>query len=1109
MNSSDEEDKLLRSVALQNAQSILLARQRAEEELVRAKEALELKTKELAHSMAMMRATLESTTDGILVTDGDGRITDFNEKFFEMWRLPHEVVGSSDHRQLLEVSSRFFKEPGEFLRRIDYIYAQSPPESYDLLELADGRLFERISRIQIVNEKNVGRVWSFSDITAFRVAEDSLRKQSDWLRVTLASVGDAVLTTDIEGRVAFLNPTAQILTGWTQEDARGRPLAEVFRIINDETRRTIDNPAQRALSEGRVVGLANHTVLVARDGTETPIDDSAAPIRDDKGRVYGAVLVFRDIAERRKAEEALRRSEQELSEFFENATVGLHWIGADGTILRANRTELEMLGYSREEYVGKPIADFHADADVVADILRTLHSGKELHDCEARMICKDGSIKYVLIDSNVRREDGKSIYSRCFTRDITDRKQVEEAQARLAAIVESSQDAIISKTLESRILSWNAGAERLFGYTAEEAIGQLIYILIPPDRKDEERLIIEQLRKGERIESYETVRVSKEGRRIDVSLTVSPIRDSAGRVIAASKIARDITANKRAEQRLRIQNGVTRAMADSVTLNEAAAKILSAVCEELAWQVGALWNVDPHDQLLRCSNVWHLPPVRIPEFEAECRRQTFQPGIGLPGRVWASAAASWIPDVTRDDNFPRAAVAGREGLRAAFGFPIILNDEVLGVLEFFSDEISEPDEVLLQIMTAVGSQMGQFIERKRSEGALRDSAIENAKLLSELREADRRKDEFLAMLAHELRNPLAPIHNAVQILRSVAPAAPELRWSTEVIDRQVHQMTRLVDDLLDVSRITTGKIELRKERVELAEVVNSAVEASRPLVEKLGHELIVSAPLQPIHLDADPTRLSQVLLNLLNNAAKYTEKAGRIWVTVEQDGDHVLIRVKDTGIGIPAEMLPKVFDMFTQVDRSLERAEGGLGIGLTLVHRLVEMHGGTVEAHSEGPGRGSEFVVRLPVATELNDDTRHEPADSEILIPPAARRILVVDDNRDSAESLVMILQMMGNDVHTAHDGLEAVAAAAEFRPEVIFLDIGLPKLNGYEAGRQIRELAGGGEMVLIALTGWGQEQDRRQSREAGFDHHLTKPVDFDNLRELLAHTNRGRRNAG
>ncbi|HYE74351.1 MAG TPA: ATP-binding protein, partial [Blastocatellia bacterium] len=375
-------------------------------------------------------------------------------------------------------------------------------------------------------------------------------------------------------------------------------------------------------------------------------------------------------------------------------------------------------------------------------------------------------------------------------------------------------------------------------------------------------------------------------------------------------------------------------------------------------------------------------------------------------------------------------------------------------------------------------------ERKQMEEALKD--------------ADRRKDEFLAMLAHELRNPLAPIRNAVHILKKQETLATDLQWARDVIGRQVDQMTRLVDDLLDLSRITRGKIELRKERVELRSVVNDAVESSRPLIEELGHRLSVELPPQPVLLEADPTRLAQVLLNLLNNAAKYTERGGHIWLRAWQDNSQVVISVKDTGIGIPTTMLPRIFEMFAQVDRSLDRSLGGLGIGLTLVQQLVAMHGGDVEAHSQGPGKGSEFIVRLPVIAEQAYAISSSPVTNEPAPFVSRLRILVADDNQDSADSLALFLSITGHEVHTAHDGLTAVIEAERFQPNVILLDIGMPKLNGYEAARRIREQSGN-NVLLIALTGWGQEEDRRRSKEAGFDHHLTKPVDFDALSRLLA----------
>ena len=390
-------------------------------------------------------------------------------------------------------------------------------------------------------------------------------------------------------------------------------------------------------------------------------------------------------------------------------------------------------------------------------------------------------------------------------------------------------------------------------------------------------------------------------------------------------------------------------------------------------------------------------------------------------------------------------------------------------------------------------------ERKQAEEQVASVAIENARLVDSLREADRRKDEFLATLAHELRNPLTPIRIGLEIMQLTGISGAAAEQARAMMERQLTQMVRLVDDLLDVSRITRGKIELRKERIELAAVVASAVETSRPLIEASGHELTVTLPPDAIQLDADLTRLAQVFSNLLNNAAKYTEQGGQIWLTAERQGDQVVVKVRDTGLGIPADMQPKIFEMFTQVERLLERSKGGLGVGLTLVKRLVEMHGGSVEARSDGPGKGSEFTVRLPVDLAASHQPQPPKGEGEKTAALAKRRILVVDDNKDSADVLSMMLRIKGMEVRTAYDGLEAVEAAAAFRPNMVLLDIGLPKLNGYEVARQIRAQPWGKDTVLVAVTGWGQEEDRRHSQDVGINFHMVKPIDLVALQKMLS----------
>jgi PAS domain S-box-containing protein len=389
----------------------------------------------------------------------------------------------------------------------------------------------------------------------------------------------------------------------------------------------------------------------------------------------------------------------------------------------------------------------------------------------------------------------------------------------------------------------------------------------------------------------------------------------------------------------------------------------------------------------------------------------------------------------------------------------------------------------------VGAVVLDVTERKRLMAELRGRA-------EQLAENDRRKDEFLAMLSHELRNPLAPIRNAVHVLQEFA-SGPELGQAREVIDRQVTHLARLVDDLLDVSRITRGKVALRQEAVRLDEVVAGAVETTRPLIEARGHSLTVEMKSDALEMFVDPTRLGQVVANLLNNAAKYTDEGGRITLRAGPEGGEAVIRVRDTGAGIPRDVLPRVFDLFTQAERTLDRAQGGLGIGLTLVKSLVEQHGGRVEAFSDGPGRGSEFVVRLPLTCiPESPSIDHTPARANS-VPP--RRILVVDDNADAADTLAMVLSLRGYDVRVARDGPAALRAAGEFHPELVLLDIGLPGMDGYAVARALRAEPAEGRVRLVALTGYGREEDRRRSAEAGFDDHLVKPIAPETLLELLA----------
>jgi two-component system CheB/CheR fusion protein len=634
-----------------------------------------------------------------------------------------------------------------------------------------------------------------------KLAEENarFREQREWFRVTLSSIGDAVISTDTAGQIISLNAVAQSLTGWSPEEAKGRPLDEVCKLVHERTQAPIANLVGNVIAQRSVVGHLRDTVLVSRCRTHRPVEASAAPIRDADGTILGMVLVIRDVTERRRAETAIQESEQRFARFMQHLP-GLAWI----------------------------------------------------------------------------------------------------------------------KDLGGRYVYANEAAEQAFGRPRADLYG----------RTDEE---------------------------------VFPPATAA-----------------------RFKENDAQALADGRGVQ---------VVETLQHSDGAV-----HHSLV--------------------------------------------------SKFP---IPGPDG-RPAW----------------------------------VGGMAIDITDRLRAEEALRES--------------DRRKDEFLAMLAHELRNPLAPLRNALQIMKMPGVDDATLRHARDMMERQLQQMVRLVDDLLDVSRMMRDKIELRKQRVELATVITRAVETARPLIDSHHHALTVSLPSEPVWLDADLIRLAQVVSNLLFNAAKYTEDGGRISVSAARDGEEVVVRVKDTGIGIDAEMLPRLFRLFVQADRSLARAHGGMGIGLALVRKLVELHGGRVEVQSDGPDRGSEFTVRLP-ATARSARGGDGVVREEEPLPLAAGaplRVLVVDDNRDTAESLALLLRAEGHSVRVAHDAPTALQLAQSVRPDIAFLDIGMPVMDGYELSRRLRAQPALNGLLLVAVTGWGQDEDRRRSREAGFDRHLVKPVEPASLHRLL-----------
>ncbi|MEX0937231.1 MAG: PAS domain S-box protein [Pirellulales bacterium] len=1212
------------------------------------------------------------------------------------------------------------------------------------------------------------------------------RMERERFFVTLASIGDGVIVTDTSGRVTYLNAVAEGLTGWKLDEADGQPLETVFRIFNETTRQAAENPARRALHSGKIVGLANHTVLIARGGDERAIDDSAAPIREPSGQMIGVVLVFRDVTakrrmeiersrlaalvesaddavmgldvngmintwnagavhlyeyqpqevvgkhlsacivpsdqveelqglmrrllegepihhfatirttksgkpidvsismsavfdsagevigfsaidrditpqrfsqrrraarlaatqvfaqeqdvdraieqvlerlcrvlgwhvacfwsidphqerlrcervwhteddqlaafaqacrsntfdqgaslpgrvwetrepvwveqiadernfqrtrealegglqaafacpvtvgkdflgvveffnrdscpleepllevidtiahqlgnfmERRWIEQQLARNEHELSEFFDSAAVGIHWVGPDGTILRVNQTELDLLGYTREEYIGRNITEFHADQEAVDSILQRLHEGEDIRDAPAKLRCKDGSIKHVLVDSNVHWENDQFVHTRCFTRDVTDRKKAEDAlresESQFRMLANSIPQLAWMARPDGHIFWYNDRWYDFTGTTFQQMEGWGWEQVHDPEELPR---VTESwtgaLASGEPWDDTFPLRRHDGEMRWHLSRAV-PLRDEEGNLVRWFGTNTDITERRRNESTLRFLADASESLSALVDYKSTLQKLARLAVPEFAdWC--AVDIVDSSGVPERLA-IAHVDPKKVElvhrlseQFPADPRADYGISKVLRTGEpdLMSDVSGAFLSKIA-------SAPAHMEllrtlGLRSYMVVPLKVHGKVEGTLAFIS---AEPGRHYEQADLSVATDLAHRAS----------IAIENARLYEQVREADRRKDEFLAMLAHELRNPLGPIQSGLEVL---ALDEDDDNETVRIMREQLAHVVRLVDDLLDVSRIMRGKTELRKSSVDLVSVVQQASDAVRWMIKNRNQQFVVSVPEGPIWLHADPVRLVQVLENLLNNASKYTDEKGRIELEITPEEHFVSIVVRDTGIGIEPELLPRVFDLFTQSSRTLDRAQGGLGIGLTLVRSLVEMHGGSINARSEGTGTGSEFRVRLPIqrtAPRSPEGRPHAQAAQRL-------RILVVDDNVAAVRLLALLLTKLGDhQVEVAYDGDSALAKLEGYQPDLVLLDIGLPGMDGYEVARTIRTRSGPPPRLppprlLVALTGYGQHEDRQKSKAAGFDEHLVKPLTLADIEKLLTH---------
>ena len=958
-----------------------------------------------------------------------------------------------------------------------------------------------------------------------RRAERAASEARTSLETTLRSIGDAVISTDDAGRVVFMNKVAERLTGWPLAEARSRTLAEVFRIFNEETRAEVESPVEKVLREGRVVGLANHTVLVARDGTETPIDDSGAPVKDEHGRTNGVVLVFHDITERRRAE-AVRTM---LAAIVESSDVAIIGKLLDGTITSWNDAAARMYGYTAEEAVGQKISLIVPPErlEELDEIMSRLRRGERVEHHETVRVRKDGArLNVALSISLIRNASGRVVGASTIARDITKQKQVDEERARLTGMVAYERGRLRELVANVPGVVWEAWGvpdessqrvdfisdhvEKMLGYTVEEWLATpnfWLTIVHPADREraaSEAHAIYESRAGG--VSQFRWVR--KDGRAIFVESQSVVVLDESGAPAGMRGVTMDITKRKQAEERMAFLAAAGEALSSSLEYEATLERLARLAVSELADY--CLIDLVGDDGEARRVATAHADPASD-ALVGELRR--FPPDTSKPGgvsKVLRTGETLVVPRmneeefdaIARDDEHRR--LLKRLGLKSFMTVPLVTRERTIGALTL----------ALTSPARAYALKDVAFAEELARRAAL---AIENARLYSRAQEVNRAKDEFLATLSHELRTPLTPIIGWTHMIRSGRLDEAATAQGIEVIEKNAQALSRLINDLLDMTSILSNKMRIERAAVELASVVRAAVETVEPRAAARGIslEVVYAGEGASACVSGDRTRLVQVFWNLLDNAVKFSPQDGHVRVRVETKEGAARVLIEDDGAGITSEFLPHVFERFRQADMGTTRRHGGLGIGLALVKSFVEAHGGRVEVESDGENRGSRFTVMLPALQTAGGrleggialvSPQSATRNPQSAIP--AGRVLLIDDAPDTLEMLSVALQARGYRATTCGDADEALRVAETGRFDIIISDIGLPRVDGYELIERLRRLPHMRRTPALALTGYASAKDAEAALAAGFDAHVAKPVDPASLAEALERLLRDRSRA-